>query len=84
MISLGCQFGDSERDVTGMMAVAVVSAGISSYAGLLLSYHASLPSGPAIILAARAHLCTVDRAWALWWPDLARFAAATPSGVTGF
>jgi len=38
--------------VTGMMAVAVVSAGISSYAGLLLSYHANLPSGPAIILAA--------------------------------
>jgi zinc/manganese transport system permease protein len=52
MISLGCQFWDSERDVTGMMAVAVVSAGISSYAGLLLSYHANLPSGPAIILAA--------------------------------
>ena len=40
------------RDVTGMMAVAVVSAGISGYAGLLLSYHANLPSGPAIILAA--------------------------------
>jgi zinc/manganese transport system permease protein len=40
------------RDVTGMMAVAVASAGISSYAGLLLSYHANLPSGPAIILVA--------------------------------
>ena len=40
------------RDVTGMMAVAVVSAAISSYAGLLLSYHANLPSGPAIILVA--------------------------------
>jgi zinc/manganese transport system permease protein len=40
------------RDVTGMMAVAVVSAVMSSYAGLLLSYHADLPSGPAIILVA--------------------------------
>jgi zinc/manganese transport system permease protein len=40
------------RDVTGMMAVAVVSAAVSSYAGLLLSYHANLPSGPAIILVA--------------------------------
>jgi zinc/manganese transport system permease protein len=35
-----------------MMAVAVVSAGISGYAGLLLSYYANLPSGLAIILAA--------------------------------
>ncbi|MFY9840142.1 MAG: metal ABC transporter permease [Xanthobacteraceae bacterium] len=40
------------RDVTGMIAVAVVSAVVSSYAGLLLSYHANLPSGPAIILVA--------------------------------
>jgi zinc/manganese transport system permease protein len=40
------------RDVTGMMAVAVASAAISSYAGLLFSYHANLPSGPAIILVA--------------------------------
>jgi len=40
------------RDVTGMMAVAVVSAVVASYAGLLLSYHANLPSGPAIILVA--------------------------------
>jgi zinc/manganese transport system permease protein len=40
------------RDVTGMMAAAVVSAAISGYAGLLLSYHANLPSGPAIILVA--------------------------------
>ncbi|HXW48180.1 MAG TPA: metal ABC transporter permease [Xanthobacteraceae bacterium] len=40
------------RDVTGMMAVAVIGAAISGYAGLLLSYHANLPSGPAIILVA--------------------------------
>jgi zinc/manganese transport system permease protein len=35
-----------------MLAVAVVGAAVSSYAGLLLSYHANLPSGPAIILVA--------------------------------
>jgi zinc/manganese transport system permease protein len=42
------------RDVTGMMAVAVVSAMLSGYAGLLISYHGDLPSGPAIILVAGA------------------------------
>jgi zinc/manganese transport system permease protein len=40
------------RDVTGMIAVAVVCAAISGYAGLLLSYHANLPSGPAVVLVA--------------------------------
>ena len=40
------------RDITGMVAVAVLSAAISGYGGLLVSYHANLPSGPAIILAA--------------------------------
>jgi zinc/manganese transport system permease protein len=40
------------RDVTGMIAAAVASALISSYAGLLLSYRAELPSGPAIVLVA--------------------------------
>jgi zinc/manganese transport system permease protein len=35
-----------------MIAVAVMCAIISSYAGLLLSYRAELPSGPAIILVA--------------------------------
>src|SRR5271156_2203598 len=42
------------RDITGMIAVAVVSAVVSGYAGLLVSYHADLPSGPAIILVAGA------------------------------
>ncbi len=42
------------RDITGMIAVAMSSAAISGYAGLLVSYHANLPSGPAIILAAGA------------------------------
>jgi zinc/manganese transport system permease protein len=35
-----------------MMGVAVGSAALAGYAGLLVSYHANLPSGPAIILVA--------------------------------
>ena len=42
------------RDITGMIAVAIAGAAVSGYAGLLLSYHANLPSGPAIILVAGA------------------------------
>jgi zinc/manganese transport system permease protein len=40
------------RDITVMIAVAMVCASISGYVGLLVSYHANLPSGPAIILVA--------------------------------
>ncbi len=40
------------RDITGMIGVAVGSAAVSGYAGLLISYHVNLPSGPAIILVA--------------------------------
>jgi zinc/manganese transport system permease protein len=40
------------RDITSMIAVAVGCAAISGYAGLLVSYHLNLPSGPAIILVA--------------------------------
>jgi zinc/manganese transport system permease protein len=40
------------RDITAMILVAVASGGLSGYAGLLLSYHAGIPSGPAIILVA--------------------------------
>jgi zinc/manganese transport system permease protein len=40
------------RDITGMIAAAVATALISSYAGLILSFRAELPSGPAIILVA--------------------------------
>jgi zinc/manganese transport system permease protein len=42
------------RDITGMIGVAVVAAAISGYVGLLVSYHADLPSGPAIVLVAGA------------------------------
>jgi zinc/manganese transport system permease protein len=40
------------RDITTMVAVAIGSAALAGYAGLLVSYHANLPSGPAIILVA--------------------------------
>jgi zinc/manganese transport system permease protein len=40
------------RDITSMIVVAVCCAAVSGYAGLLASYHANLPSGPAIILVA--------------------------------
>jgi len=40
------------RDVTGMIPVAIIIGMLASAGGLLVSYHASLPSGPAITLAA--------------------------------
>jgi zinc/manganese transport system permease protein len=42
------------RDITRMIVVAVCCAVVSGYAGLLLSYHLNLPSGPAVILFAGA------------------------------
>ena len=38
----------------GMVIVAVLSASLAGYAGLILSFHSKVPSGPAIILAAAA------------------------------
>jgi zinc/manganese transport system permease protein len=40
------------RDITPMIGVAIACGAISGYVGLLVSYHANLPSGPAIILVA--------------------------------
>ncbi|MDT3685734.1 MAG: metal ABC transporter permease [Pseudorhodoplanes sp.] len=40
------------RDITLMIAVAVLSGLIASYAGLLLSFHSGVPAGPAVILVA--------------------------------
>lgn len=40
------------RDVSGMIVVAVAAAVVSGYAGLVLSFHSKVPSGPAIILVA--------------------------------
>lgn len=43
-----------------MLVFAAVGAFVSGYVGLLVSYHASLPSGPAIILTAGVlYLCSV-------------------------
>jgi zinc/manganese transport system permease protein len=42
------------RDITAMMLLAGAGAAVSGYAGLLISYHAGVPSGPAIILIAGA------------------------------
>lgn len=40
------------RDVTAMIAIAIVGGALAGAAGLLLSFHARIPSGPAIILIA--------------------------------
>jgi zinc/manganese transport system permease protein len=40
------------RDITGMICMAILSALISGYAGLVLSFQTRLPSGPAVILVA--------------------------------
>jgi zinc/manganese transport system permease protein len=40
------------RDITGLICIAVLSALVSGYAGLVLSFQTRLPSGPAIILVA--------------------------------
>jgi len=42
------------RDITPMIAIAVVSAILSGYVGLVLSFQTRSPSGPAIILVASA------------------------------
>jgi zinc/manganese transport system permease protein len=40
------------RDITAMILIATASGALSGYAGLLLSFQTSVPSGPAIILVA--------------------------------
>jgi len=42
------------RELTGMISIAVASAIVSGYAGLVLSFQTRIPSGPAIILIATA------------------------------
>jgi len=39
-------------DIGPMLVFSATGAFVSGYAGLLISYHANLPSGPAIILTA--------------------------------
>jgi zinc/manganese transport system permease protein len=40
------------RDITAMIVIAVATGIVSGFAGLLLSFHAGVPAGPAIILTA--------------------------------
>jgi zinc/manganese transport system permease protein len=40
------------RDITTMIAIAVASGAVAGYAGLILSFHTGIPSGPAVILVA--------------------------------
>jgi zinc/manganese transport system permease protein len=40
------------RDISAMVAIATTSGLLAGYAGLLLSFHAGIASGPAIILVA--------------------------------
>jgi zinc/manganese transport system permease protein len=40
------------RDISAMILIATMTGAVSGYAGLLLSFHTSVPSGPAIILVA--------------------------------
>src|SRR6201992_3356097 len=42
------------RELTGMITIAVASAILSGYAGLVLSFQTRIPSGPAVILVAGA------------------------------
>ena len=42
------------RDITKMIVIAALSGAVSGYAGILLSFHTGVPSGPAIILVAGA------------------------------
>jgi zinc/manganese transport system permease protein len=42
------------QDITRLIAIAVIAGMASGYAGLLMSYHAGVPAGPSIILAAGA------------------------------
>src|SRR5690242_10621989 len=45
------------RDITPMICIAVVSAMLSGYAGLVLSFATRIPSGPAVILVAAILYC---------------------------
>jgi len=42
------------RDITAMILIAAACGVVSGYAGLLISFHSGVPSGPAIILVAGA------------------------------
>jgi zinc/manganese transport system permease protein len=48
------------RELTAMICLAVASAILAGYAGLVLSFHTRIPAGPAIILIATAlYVCSI-------------------------
>jgi ABC-type Zn uptake system ZnuABC Zn-binding protein ZnuA len=64
--------------VAASMALAIVFGALASVAGLLISYHANLPSGPAIVLAAGAMFgvsLAVSSAWRRLLPLVALLVA---------
>jgi zinc/manganese transport system permease protein len=42
------------RDISGIIVIAILSAVVSGYIGLLVSFHMNVPAGPAIVLVAGA------------------------------
>ena len=40
------------RDISGIIMIAIMSAVVSGYLGLLVSFHITVPAGPAIVLVA--------------------------------
>ena len=69
------------RDITAMIALAVGSAACRAMSGLLVSYHANLPSGPAIILVAGVLYAVSVLFGPVGGLDLAGAAAASSRSV---
>ncbi len=65
------------QDISNMIVVAVASAFAASFIGLLLSYYANLPTGPAIILTMRRRLSRVHAHRHAGRPPMAAHAAQT-------
>ena len=69
------------RDITGMICIAVASAIVSGYAGLVLSFQTRIPSGPAIILVAAGLYLVVALVWPCQRPGPADVPRPSPRGV---
>ena len=69
------------RDITGMICIAVVSAIVSGYAGLVLSFQTRVPTGPAIILVATVLYIGVGLVRQRPWRDQADVSRSPSRGV---
>ena len=69
------------RDITGMICIAVASAIVSGYAGLVLSFQTKIPSGPAIILIAAGLYRGLAVVWPRQRPGPADVPRPSPRGV---